>query len=676
MPPLVTVLIPAYNAAQTITRALDSAFAQDYSNFEVVVVDDGSSDATSEIVANYGRAEIRLLSLPQNRGEGGVLNAGIEIAKGEYIAFLDADDEWLPGKVSRQIELLEANPKATMATCGCRFVDAMGVTTELFGMPPPNTSKGEIWRCLLAAAGIAKPCVIARKSALERVGDFDTSVPVAADQDMWIRLAMAGEVEFLSEYLTIAHDTPGSLTKIHIDKMHKSVLPMVRRHIDKRRGELSPQKIRQILRERYTIVGRNLYLHGTLFRGAALLLGAAALGGRPAENLWYLATASPPARLAKRLIAREVRETAQGAPLRGSSDGSLLTPEPQALAEIPPGPPILIVTIDTEAEFDWNGPFLRTHTGVRNIRQVGLAQRIFDRFGVRPVYLVDYAVAINREASQQLRDLADAGKCEIGAHLQPWENPPFVERLDDRTSFNSNLPGWLQKEKLARLTEAIETNLNVKPISYRSGRYGVGEETAWILRSLGYRIDLSVLPGVDLRDRHGPDFRQASNRPYWFGPGRALLEIPITAGFLGLSASLDPAQRMVPSLYNLTGRPRGARLHLPGILSRAHLLERVTLSPEGISAQELKKLTRVLRARGHRVFAMTFHSSSLLAGSTPYVRTEKDLDHFLGTIDAYLSFFFGELGGMTMIPAEFRRDLLGDGATVDATRPGSVGPAR
>src|SRR5437016_1350182 len=210
MQPLATVLIPAYNAEATIRRALDSALAQDYPAIEIVVVDDGSIDATSDVVASYGREEIRLLRLPRNRGEGGVLNEGIAIAKGEYIAFLDADDEWLPGKLTRQIAVLESNPKAIMATCGCRFVDSFGNLVEEFGMRPPGVAKDQIWRSLLAATCIAKPCVVARASAFKEVGLFDTTIAIAADQDMWIRLAATGEVEFVDEFLTVAHDTPGS----------------------------------------------------------------------------------------------------------------------------------------------------------------------------------------------------------------------------------------------------------------------------------------------------------------------------------------------------------------------------------------------------------------------------------------------------------------------------------
>src|SRR5579864_8016045 len=100
-PPFVTVLIPAFNAAVTIRRAIDSALGQSYRNLEVVVVDDGSRDTTSEIVASYARDDVRLIRLSSNQGASGAVNEGIAAAQGEYVAFLDADDEWLPTKLAK-----------------------------------------------------------------------------------------------------------------------------------------------------------------------------------------------------------------------------------------------------------------------------------------------------------------------------------------------------------------------------------------------------------------------------------------------------------------------------------------------------------------------------------------------------------------------------------------------
>ena len=300
--PLVTVIIPAYNAAATVARALDSALAQTYRPIEVIVVDDCSKDATAEIVAAYRDERIRLLRLPYNHGAGGVLNPAIAIARGEYIAFLDADDEWLPTKLARQVPVLRENPRATMVNCGCRCVDQSGNVALDPGTPPPGLGKGDLWRALLAETHIAKPCVVARASALREVGPFDATLRIGEDQDMWIRLAMAGEVEFVPDVLTVIHDTPGSVTKTYAAQTDQYVLPMVRRHIERRRHDLSNDEIRHILGVRYTSVGRTLYRNGVVIRGAVLLVKAILLRHRIGENLWYLIVASPLAQVVKKLV--------------------------------------------------------------------------------------------------------------------------------------------------------------------------------------------------------------------------------------------------------------------------------------------------------------------------------------------------------------------------------------
>ena len=362
--------------------------------------------------------------------------------------------------------------------------------------------------------------------------------------------------------------------------------------------------------------------------------------------------------------------------LRCFGKKALLTPAEEQVATLSSRPPTLIVAVDTEAEFDWSGPFLRTHTSVRNLRDQTMAQEIFDRLGVRPVYLVDYAVATQSDGYMPLREIVQSGRCEIGAHLHPWITPPFAEELSDRTSFSHNLPAWLQKEKLARLTEAIVSNFGVHPICYRAGRYGVGEEIAGILESLGYKIDMSVQPGIDMRRIHGPDFRQALDRPYWFGSGWPIMEIPATPAFTGLIAHPVLPRALHLQLYDLISRPRLNRMRSLGIFARLHLLERLPLSPEGVTFDELRRLTYTLLSRGKRVFVFSYHSSSLLPGNTGYVRSSSELSDFLRMIATYLEFFMEEIGGIFMTPSELRAGLLQETATPTATRGTSNDGAR
>ena len=307
-------------------------------------------------------------------------------------------------------------------------------------------------------------------------------------------------------------------------------------------------------------------------------------------------------------------------------------------------PPRLMVVVDTEEEFDWSRPLARDNVAVTNIAAQARAHAVFDRYGLRPVYVIDYPAATDPAAVGPLRALVEADRCVIGAHLHPWVNPPHDEVVSAANSYAGNLPRALEAEKLARLTEAIEAGLGVRPTVYRAGRFGVGPNTAAILAELGYQIDLSVVPGTDFGRDGGPDFRRLGGRPYRFGPDGRLLEIPLSVGYVGLLAGLGPR------LHRPLSARWAQRAHLPGILSRTRLLERIRLSPEGITLAEHKRLTAALLARGHRVFGLTYHSPSLAPGLGPYVRSEADLTRFLELIDAYCAHFFGALGGLPATP--------------------------
>jgi hypothetical protein len=307
-------------------------------------------------------------------------------------------------------------------------------------------------------------------------------------------------------------------------------------------------------------------------------------------------------------------------------------------------PPLLVVVVDTEADFDWAAGPQRQAAGVTSIKNLAQTQCIFQRYEVRPTFVLDYPVSNTPEGYEIVRDLYRSGVCEIGAHLQPWDNPPLVERMTEENSYPGNLPVELEREKLMQLTRNIEENVGVRPRIYKAGRYGVGRATAGILGELGYEIDLSVVPGTDLSPRFGPDFSRCSAAPYWFGEDPKLMEIPLSVGYTGLLAQIGTMA------HGLTMNERLKALHVPGILARLRLLERITLTPEGISFDEQCRLTRALLRRGHRVFSLTFHSSSLVPGNTPYVRSEADLQVLLRRIDQYLEFFIRELGGRGATP--------------------------
>ncbi len=310
--------------------------------------------------------------------------------------------------------------------------------------------------------------------------------------------------------------------------------------------------------------------------------------------------------------------------------------------------PRLMVLIDTEEEFDWSRPHARENTGVTNLRAQHEAHRIFEKFGITPVYVVDFPVVASRDAAAPLKDLFDDGKCVIGAHLHPWVNPPHDEQVCNLNSYPGNLPADLERKKLAILTEAIGDQFGERPVVYKAGRYGAGPNTTATLQALDYLIDTSVLSITDLSGQQGPDFSACGPAPYWFGPNGNLLEIPMSVGFAG------QLRRRGTALYAAIAGRTATRLHLPGIFARLGMLERITLTPEGITHTEHRRLTEALLADGQRVFSFTYHSPSMAPGNTPYVQNARQLAEFLDRFERYFDWFLGDLGGVPATPLEIR----------------------
>jgi glycosyltransferase involved in cell wall biosynthesis len=314
--------------------------------------------------------------------------------------------------------------------------------------------------------------------------------------------------------------------------------------------------------------------------------------------------------------------------------------------------PVLLTIIDAEEAFDWNRPFSRAETDVTSMMHQEPAQRIFARYGVVPTYMVDYPVATQEAGYRPLREfLADAA-CDIGTQLHPWVTPPFLEEVTARNSFAGSLPLALEYAKIRTLTEAIEARLGVRPGIYRAGRYGAGPRTADILRRLGYQADSSVMPTWNFAPQNGPDFSALSAAPYWVDAERTLLEIPGSAAQVGLLAGAPaPLRRAVFS-------GAGEHLGLTSLMARLRLLERIKITPEGITVAEAKRLVRYTAPRGQKVFVLTYHTPSLVPGNTPYVRTPQDLDRFLGWLDEFYDFFTREMGGRCASWRDVRTALM------------------
>lgn len=300
--PLVSVVIPAHNAASTLRRALDSISLQKYQPMEVIVVDDGSTDCTAEIANTYVDRGLKLLRLANCGGAAQARNHGIKASSGDYVAFLDADDEWTPGKIEKQMALLLATPAMTFVSCGSNLIAPDGADCgNLYPGRQPAWGR-DAWRTLLAYNFIATPSVIARHSALEAAGYFDPKLKVGEDQDMWIKLSIAGELGYVDEVLVRVHDTPNSLSSGAFKDQLTYTFPMIRRHLEAKRGELTQREASAILGTRLGRLGRSALGRGLQRDGVRLILRAIVLGNRPLDNTLFLLRATFPTRWLKRLL--------------------------------------------------------------------------------------------------------------------------------------------------------------------------------------------------------------------------------------------------------------------------------------------------------------------------------------------------------------------------------------
>ncbi len=329
------------------------------------------------------------------------------------------------------------------------------------------------------------------------------------------------------------------------------------------------------------------------------------------------------------------RATRQGADT-GSAPGAravsmIEPPRNPASAQLTPnfGQRVLL-TVDTEEEFDWHAPFTRDQHGLKHVAAIPRFQEFCEKVGAHPVYLVDWPIASDPRAIEIIKDAVQRGAADIGAQLHPWVNPPFDEELSPRNSYPGSLPGDLEAAKLTMLRDRIEEAFEAAPLIYRAGRYGLGPNSAQALKSCGFAIDTSVRSLFDYSEQDGPDYSNHPLTPYWVDEERALLELPVTSVYWGLLRQLGPqihrAQRHMPTLF--------------GGFSKLKLLERIALTPEGVTSEEAIRGIDIALDDNLPLLVLSFHSPTLAPGFTPYAQTERDVEalyDWFEQVYAYLS---------------------------------------
>lgn len=269
--PLVSVIMPCFNSAEHLNEAIDSVLQQDYANIELIVVDDGSTDNSPKILEQYGD-KITVI-FQQNSGPAAARNTGMRVAKGDFIAFNDSDDIWLPGKLSAQIALLQSAPEIGLCYTGWIVWDQQQPLSQILQSRPvispqqqvPELS-GWLYLKLLAVCYIHTTTAVFRKDILQNVGYFNEAYRIGEDHDYWLRISQYCQVAKLKRAYSVYRDNPVSVTK----KLHgKNYSLLVLQENLKQFGltcpsgaSISQQQAKYYLGERHFVYGYQAMLSG------------------------------------------------------------------------------------------------------------------------------------------------------------------------------------------------------------------------------------------------------------------------------------------------------------------------------------------------------------------------------------------------------------------------------
>ena len=294
----VSIIIPAYKAETTIEDTIAALASQTFHAFEVIVVDDASPDSTGERACRaLRRSGLRhvVVRLVNNAGPSSARNAGVSLASGEYVAFQDADDTWMPEKLARQVELMDGHPEVTLCGCQADLVAANGaVIGPLFLRLPAFQTMG--WRRLLSNAFIQTSCALVRRADLG-TQPFDPTLRIAEDRDLWIRLASNGVTALLQDVLVRKAELPTSFMSTNTMLIALDTKRMVDYHVSAMRDYMNWRERRLIYGSLHSSIGKGLSPHsGHYLRGVRHLLMAIGMGYNMTDNVRFLILSNPAVR--------------------------------------------------------------------------------------------------------------------------------------------------------------------------------------------------------------------------------------------------------------------------------------------------------------------------------------------------------------------------------------------
>ena len=257
---VVSVIIPTYNRSRYILESIESILAQTYSCYEIIIVDDGSTDNTREILMPLVKEDTIQYIYQQNQGEASARNHGINVAKGKYIAFLDSDDLFIPTKLKKQVEFLDTHPEvAFVHSCYSKFRDS-GID---LGYRDTSKITGKVYPDILLkwAPLIAVPSVLVRAKVLSELGGFDTNLRWGTDLDMWRRITKRYPIGVIPEVLTEIRVHYGNISGNKAAAASSFEQVLEKAFIED--PQLSTDFKRQAFANLYTNLGHNILADGT-----------------------------------------------------------------------------------------------------------------------------------------------------------------------------------------------------------------------------------------------------------------------------------------------------------------------------------------------------------------------------------------------------------------------------
>ena len=205
--PLVSIVLPTYNRAHSVSKAIDSVLNQTFTDFELIIVDDGSSDQTKNIINTFNDPRLSYIQHKHNKGVSAARNTGIELSKGKWVTFQDSDDEWHSQKLEKTCAVAEKSDEKT-SIIYCAYYKVYPRKSYLIPSQKEINKEGDLYLELLKGNFIPTPAILVRKTCFDDIGVFDTSFTTLEDWDLLLRLAKCYKFKFISDPLLFSHYTP------------------------------------------------------------------------------------------------------------------------------------------------------------------------------------------------------------------------------------------------------------------------------------------------------------------------------------------------------------------------------------------------------------------------------------------------------------------------------------